>query len=144
MMVDGVENDVGWVWVTCYLEHRNGHAEKLELEGPPGDLSANTPTQNMQTTASYLKRQSLLAITGTSTGGEDDEANMRNDGGMDPMEGVPEALIQNARDASLGGWLSLAKFIKACTETQRLMLDPISASLKEAALKADESAKGNK
>lgn len=77
MMTEGVENDVGWVWVTCHLEHRKGHAERLELEGPPGDLSVNTPTQNMQTTASYLKRQSLLAITGTATGGEDDEAKMR-------------------------------------------------------------------
>ncbi|MGJ7611108.1 MULTISPECIES: hypothetical protein [unclassified Variovorax] len=77
MMTEGVENDIGWVWVTCHLEHRKGHAERLELEGPPGDLSVNTPTQNMQTTASYLKRQSLLAITGTATGGEDDEAKMR-------------------------------------------------------------------
>lgn len=77
-MTDGVENDIGWVWVTCYLEHRTGHAEKLELEGPPGDLTVNSPTQNMQVTASYLKRQSLLAITGTATGGEDDENKMRS------------------------------------------------------------------
>jgi hypothetical protein len=77
VMTENAESDVGWVWVTCHLEHRRGHAEHLELEGPPGDLSVNTPTQNMQTTASYLKRQSLLAITGTATGGEDDEAKMR-------------------------------------------------------------------
>lgn len=77
VMTEGTESDVGWVWVTCHLEHRKGHAERLELEGPPGELSVNTPTQNMQTTASYLKRQSLLAITGTATGGEDDEAKMR-------------------------------------------------------------------
>lgn len=76
VMTDGVENDVGWVFVTCYLEHRKGHAEKLELEGPPGDLSANTAVQNMQATASYLKRQGLLAITGTATGGEDSEAEL--------------------------------------------------------------------
>ncbi|WP_027730039.1 hypothetical protein ABL850_15795 [Variovorax paradoxus] len=79
IMTDGVESDVGWVWVTCHLEHRRGHAERLELEGPPGELSVNTPTQNMQTTASYLKRQSLLAITGTATGGEDDENEMRGE-----------------------------------------------------------------
>ena len=72
-MTDGIENDSPWVFVTCYLEHKSGHHETLQLEGPPGDLSANTPTQNMQVTASYLKRQSLLAITGTATGGEDDE-----------------------------------------------------------------------
>lgn len=76
-MTDGVESDVPWVWVTCYLSHRDGHIEKLELEGPPGELSANTPVQNMQVTGSYLKRQSLLAITGTATGGEDDESRLR-------------------------------------------------------------------
>ena len=58
-----------------------------ELEGPPGELSVNTPTQNMQTTASYLKRQSLLAITGTATGGEDDEAKMRKDGPSEFTQG---------------------------------------------------------
>lgn len=87
IMTEGVENDVGWVWVTCHLEHRKGHAERLELEGPPGELSVNTPTQNMQTTASYLKRQSLLAITGTATGGEDDEAKMRHEGPSEFAQG---------------------------------------------------------
>lgn len=78
LKVDGGDGaTVPWVWVTCYLEHRDGHSEKLELEGPPGDLTVNTPVQNMQVTASFLKRQSLLAITGTATGGEDDENAMR-------------------------------------------------------------------
>jgi hypothetical protein len=74
---DGVERDIPWVVVVCYLEHRKGHAEVVTLEGPPGELTANTPIQNMQVSASYMKRQSLLAITGTATGGEDDEAAMR-------------------------------------------------------------------
>lgn len=78
--VENPNNQVGWVWVTCYLEHKDGHVETLELEGPEGDQSANTPVQNMQLTASYLKRQSLLAITGTATGGEDDENGMRGRG----------------------------------------------------------------
>lgn len=103
VMNEGVENDVGWVWVTCHLEHRKGHAERLELEGPPGDLSVNTPTQNMQTTASYLKRQSLLAITGTATGGEDDEAKMRKGGASEEDKRIEYwkekvALAETARD----------------------------------------------
>jgi len=84
-MRDGVESDEAWVWVTCFLEHAEGHTETLELEGPIGDLFANTPVQNMQATASYLKRVSLLAITGTPTGGEDDEARLRKgDAGTPP------------------------------------------------------------
>ena len=53
------------------------------MEGPQDDQTANTPVQNMQSTASYLKRQSLLAITGTATGGEDDESRMRRKGASD-------------------------------------------------------------
>lgn len=93
---DGALNDVPWVYVTCYLEHREGHAETLALEGPPGDLSANTPVQNMQATASYLKRQSLLAITGTATGGEDDENRLRRDGGAD-LSDLLHTLVQQGR-----------------------------------------------
>lgn len=101
LMTEGVESDVGWVWVTCFLEHRAGHSERLELEGPPGDLTVNTPTQNMQTTASYLKRQSLLAITGTATGGEDDEAKMRKERkGRDVEEDEPSEFAQ--------GWIDYA------------------------------------
>lgn len=99
VMTDGAENDIGWVWVTCHLEHRKGHAERLELEGPPGELSVNTPTQNMQTTASYLKRQSLLAITGTATGGEDDEAKMRREAGDDSPDWIAKAkAAQSAKE----------------------------------------------
>ncbi len=74
---DGVTSDIPWVIVTCFLDHRLGHTETVTLEGPPGDLTANTPVQNMQTTATYCKRQSLLAVTGTPTGGEDKEADLR-------------------------------------------------------------------
>lgn len=80
---DPVEHDTGWVTVTCILQHRLGHKTTLTLEGPQGDAHANTPVQNMQVTGSFLKRQSLLAITGTATGGEDDEAQLRARGKRD-------------------------------------------------------------
>lgn len=133
---DGVESDVPWVWVTCHLAHRKGHTETLELEGPPGDLTVNTPTQNMQTTASYLKRQSLLAITGTATGGEDDEARMRRDGGPRAPE-IPPELLRAARDEAMKGWKAFAAWIKDRTEEERTLLDPESANLKQTAKDAD-------
>lgn len=107
-MHDGVESDVPWVWVTCFLEHSAGHSERLDLEGPPGDLSANTPVQNMQATASYLKRVSLLAITGTATGGEDDEARLRNrEGGAPPPPAAPEAYTTEQFAKNLPDWTSV-------------------------------------
>ena len=113
---DGVESMIPWVIVTCFLEHREGHAETLELEGPPGDLSANTPVQNMQTTASYLKRQSLLAITGTATGGEDDEGAM-GDGRTDaprPGDGA-RAADAPAAPAATGAAPARAGLLKTGT-----------------------------
>lgn len=137
-MTDGTESDIGWVWVTCHLEHRRGHSESLELEGPPGELTVNTPTQNMQTTASYLKRQSLLAITGTATGGEDDESKMRGrTGARNERPEIPPELLQAARDEALKGWKAFAAWIKGRTEEERNLLDPESASLKQAAREAD-------
>lgn len=76
-VIDGVEEEVPWVWVTCILSHRNGHSDISELDGPPANESANSPIQNMQCSASVLKRQTLLAITGTATGGEDDESKQK-------------------------------------------------------------------
>lgn len=138
---DGVLNDVPWVYVTCYLEHRDGHSETIDLEGPPGDATANTPVQNMQVTASYLKRQSLLAITGTATGGEDDEGAMRRrkSGGADETS-VDEALIDKGRSASMEGMAALTSWWGALTARQRSELNKEFPAMRRAAQEADRGA----
>lgn len=139
-------NQVGWVWVTCYLEHKDGHVETLELEGPEGDQSANTPVQNMQLTASYLKRQSLLAITGTATGGEDDENGMRNRNAgrqqrEDQQQGNPaeyEAVLTAGGMAAAGGMKSLTAWWGALTAKQRADLSPEFPGMRKVAQQADK------
>lgn len=140
IVTEGVENDIGWVWVTCYLEHRLGHTERLELEGPPGDLPVNTPTQNMQTTASYLKRQSLLAITGTATGGEDDEARMRQRQNAASTEGEPEdeQALKAGRDAAMEGMQALTKWWGGLSAKERGRLQKDFGGLRKTAAAADE------
>jgi hypothetical protein len=145
---DGVERDIPWVIVVCFLEHRRGHAETVTLEGPPGDLSANTPVQNMQTTASYLKRQSLLAITGTATGGEDNEAAMRNaEGGG--QAGAPsttqsrekqveaDQLADAGNAAAAEGSASLTAWWGGLSQPQRERVMGQFGAMKAAARKAD-------
>lgn len=138
---DGVESDVPWVWVTCHLAHRKGHTESLELEGPPGDLSVNTPTQNMQTTASYLKRQSLLAITGTATGGEDDEARMRQrrEGGAQD-ENEDEKTLRAGRDAAMEGMAKLTAWWTGLSAKERSRLNRDFGELRKVAARADQEA----
>lgn len=137
---DGVASDVPWVYVTCYLEHRGGHTEKLDLEGPPGELKANTPVQNMQVTGSFLKRQSLLAITGTATGGEDDENRMRKrGGGAEPVD--DEAALQqvDAGEAKAKDGLAvLTAWWGTLTAKDRNVLSQSFKGWRATAIKADQ------
>jgi hypothetical protein len=141
MMHEGVESDVGWVWVTCDLEHRKGHTEKLELEGPPGDLSVNTPTQNMQTTASYLKRQSLLSITGTATGGEDDESRMRGRAAGDDASADPAATaLAEGNAAADKGMKALTEWWAGLSAKQRAALSKDFGQMRKHAGDVDREA----
>lgn len=140
---DNPGNVIGWVWVTCFLEHKDGHVETLDLEGPEGDQSANTPAQNMQLTASYLKRQSLLAITGTATGGEDDEGAMRNkrrpaqqDQGADESEG--DALLDAGRAEAMKGMKALTAWWGGLTAKQRSAMNSEFGTLRRGAMQADQ------
>jgi len=146
-IVDGgapVEHDAPWVWVTCFLEHRAGHVETLALEGPPGDMAVNTPVQNMQVTGSYLKRQSLLAITGTATGGEDDESGMRGKRRAGPSDApaadpaVENSLIDIGNEKATLGTKALTTWWQSLQDDQRAIVMPHFGAMKTAALQFDQ------
>ena len=146
-MTEGVESDVPWVYVTCYLEHRDGHGDSLELDGPPGDLSANTPVQNMQATASYLKRQSLLAITGTATQDEDDENKVGNKrqpaqqgSGDDHGTDEAEELADAGRAEAMKGMKALTAWWGGLSAKQRSAMNSQFGALRRCAAMADGSA----
>ncbi len=131
----------GWVWVTCFLEHRGGHTETLVLEGPPDEQSANTPVQNMQCTASYLKRQGLLAITGTATGGEDDESRTRKRGG--PAEDLADdeaalAMVDDGEAEAAKGLDALTKWWGTLTAKDRNHLSQSFKGWRAKAVAADQ------
>ena len=52
---------------------------------------------------------------------------------------APMELVADARDAAMGGWRSLAAFIKSLPEAERLMLNTESYALKKVAKEADAS-----
>ncbi len=140
---DGVENDIPWVYVTCFLEHKDGHTETLTLEGPPGDQSANTEVQNMQVTASLLKRQSLLAITGTATGAEDDESKLCKGQASDPageQAGVDAAqkLIAEGNEAAKKGMKELTAWWSGLTPRQQKDMSKDFGAMRRVARTADE------
>ncbi len=142
-MTEGVESDAPWVYVTCYLEHREGHSDRLDLDGPPGDMSANTPVQNMQVTASYLKRQSLLAITGTATADEDDENKLKRKSGAATNEPTGEEadaraeLVQAGNDEAMKGMTALTAWWGKLTAKQRGDLNAEFGAMRKCAGIAD-------
>jgi hypothetical protein len=143
-MTEGVESDTPWVYVTCFLEHRDGHSDRLDLDGPPGDMTANTPVQNMQVTASYLKRQSLLAITGTATQDEDDENKLRgkaaNTGQSSEEAAANEALLTAGRDAAMQGMTALTAWWGGLTAKQRGAFTAEFGAMRRCAAEADKAA----
>jgi hypothetical protein len=140
-MTEGVESDTAWVYVTCYLEHREGHSDRLDLDGPPGDMTANTPVQNMQVTASYLKRQSLLAITGTATQDEDDEnKHKRRPGGSEATgedADARAALVEAGNNEAMNGMAALTAWWGKLTAGQRKDLNAEFGAMRRGAAAVD-------
>jgi hypothetical protein len=142
----GTAITIPWVYVICYLTHKDGHTETLTLEGPPDSSGSKNPLQEMQSTASYLKRQSLLAITGTATGGEDDESGMRGRSAgrqqrQDDQQGDPaesEELLGAGAEAAKGGMKTLTAWWGALTAKQRADLSPVFANMRKVAQQADK------
>lgn len=96
------------ITVDCIVTHRLGHSEKVTMQGKPDASGKKNPIQQVASTVQYLQRYTLLAATGMSTKGTDDDGN----GGPD-SEGLgadEEALLDQFREAALDGEQALRKF----------------------------------
>lgn len=69
----------GLITVECVVTHRLGHSEKVVMSGPPDNSGKKNVIQQTASTVTYLQRYTLLAVTGMSTKGMDDDG----DGGAD-------------------------------------------------------------
>jgi hypothetical protein len=128
------KQDGGRIVVTCILTHALGHSESTSLEGAPDASGKKNGIQQVASTITYLQRYTLLGASGLATkDAEDDDG-----AGATPPPAVPEQLLEQAREAALGGWKALAAWIKARTQEERTALEPASASLKAAAKAADQ------
>lgn len=119
-----------WIEVTCTLKHTSGHSESVSMGGPPDTGGAKNALQARASTKSYLERYTLKAICGVAEGGDD------TDGTPQP-EPAPLELLAEAREAAMGGWSALSKWIKSRTPEERAALETESYALKKAAKDAD-------
>lgn len=68
-----VRQEGGAIHVDCILTHVLGHFEMVTMSGAADNTGKKNPIQQTASTAQYLQRYTLLAITGMSTKGMDDD-----------------------------------------------------------------------
>ena len=67
------------ITVTCRLSHRGGHFEEVSLSAAPDTSGSKNAVQSIGSTATYLSRYTLLAVTGLATGTDDDDGHATRD-----------------------------------------------------------------
>lgn len=82
----------GRVRVTCRLTHELGHFEEETLEGSPDQSGGKNDIQALGSVLSYLKRYTVLAVTGVAT------EEFEDDGAGGATEAEPEAAAQPSED----------------------------------------------
>ena len=68
-----VKQGSGPIMVECIVTHAAGHSERIEMSAPADASGKKNPIQQIASAVSYLQRYTLLAITGMSTKGMDDD-----------------------------------------------------------------------
>lgn len=61
------------ITVTCTITHRLGHSKSVSMSAPADDSGGKNSIQAIASAKTYLERYTLLAITGSATGGQDDD-----------------------------------------------------------------------
>jgi hypothetical protein len=82
-----IEQKDGRVRVACVVTHAMGHSESVVMDASPDSSGKKNALQQIASTVTYLCRYTLLAITGMSTRGMDDDAGgsgERDDGDNPP------------------------------------------------------------
>lgn len=143
----GVDGGAPWCTVTCMLMHEAGHVETLTMGGPPDDSGAKNPLQEMQSSATFLMRHSLLAITGTAQAGNDNDGRgargYREDEGRTGTDEDTEAskLVDAGNAEADKGEKALNAWWGALTEPQRGKVLPFFGGMKAVARKKTQGAK---
>ncbi len=66
--------DGGKIKVTCTLTHILGHSESVALIASPDESGGKNSIQAIGSTTEYLRRYTLLAVSGVAVGAQDDDA----------------------------------------------------------------------
>lgn len=126
-----VEDAKDWIRVRCTLTHTAGHAEFVEMGGPPDVGGAKNAIQARASTVSYLERYTLKAILGLAEQDDDSDANAKD-------AGPGDELVDAGRAAALEGMESLTAWWGSLTARQRSQLNKEFPAMRRAAKAVDE------
>lgn len=136
----------GRIVVTCIVTHKLGHSMQVTMDAAPDNSGKKNAIQQTASTITYLQRYTLLAVTGMSTSGMDDDGNGGGNGegaGNPPAPpAAPESYSAEQFAKNLPDWTSwieagrrtpdaLIKVVetkgKPMTEEQKAQLRAITA-----------------
>lgn len=98
----------GNLMVTCYISHRDGHTEAIEMEAGKDSSGGKNAIQQIGSTQTYLQRYTLIGALGLTTADED------NDGRGAPT--TREQQPQLSEEEVLDQWKQKVKEVKSRIE----------------------------
>lgn len=118
------------ITVDCILTHIAGHSERVTMTAPPDDSGKKNKIQQIASSTTYLQRYTLLAVTGMSTKGMDDDGrSAESDVEFDLLADWRSA-ISDAKDAQeLEGYREQIRKLDGKVKTNVIAL--FTARLKE-------------
>lgn len=123
----------GRINVSCIVTHALGHFETVTMDAAPDNSGKKNAIQQIASAVQYLQRYTLLAATGMSTKGMDDDGKGAGEEGADD-------LLQGFRDASMEGTAALRTHYEK-TQPDDIWWAKNSKALKDAAKLADSGAR---
>lgn len=126
-----VEQKDADITVTCEVTHSLGHSEKVAITARPDTSGGKNAIQAIASAISYLQRYTLLAATGQSTGGDDDDGH----GSELKFDQETADLMDKAEGYAAHGTDALKAHWKSLTDAQRTKLAPYIEGYKEQAAK---------
>lgn len=112
-----VKQDGATITVECVMTHELGHSESVSMTAPPDASGSKNSIQQIASTVTYLQRYTLLAITGQSTKGQDNDA---RSAAVDPHEDE---------------WLSAIEGASSVDDLTKLQAQIVAAGLKGTTLR---------
>lgn len=102
-----VKQEGGRINVACIVMHEAGHTERVVMDAAPDNSGKKNAVQQIASACTYLQRYTLLAVTGMSTKGMDDDGEAAGDAAAaQRRRSWLDEQIENIRTAPTGGHLN--------------------------------------